>query len=73
MGSYCTNCFLTLPICSLIHIPEAETSLEFEQNKREEATEVETWVKGVATILYSFYQFVRSEKSKVPRREGSKK
>lgn len=54
MGSYHTNCFLTLPICSLIHIPEAETSLGFEQNKREEGTEVETWVKGVSTILYSF-------------------
>ena len=60
MGSYYTNSFLTFPLCSLIHIPETETFpgtpnlCLLDHSKRGEASEVETWVAGVAAILYSF-------------------
>lgn len=77
MGSYYTNSFLTFPLCSLIHIPEAETFpgtpnlCLLDHSKRGEASEVETWVAGEAAILYSFIGLseLRNPKCRVGKKE----
>lgn len=78
MDSYYTNYFSDFPFLPPFtflkqkHLWEPQIQVqEYDHSKREEVSDVETWMKGCHPVL--FHWFFRTEKSQVPCGEGNKR